>query len=570
MHVADDYDDDGETATVRVQRVVLGREINDEDTFHEPRHDSPDTNNAAGFARTTRTVEHDNGKSAWTIGRTRKFRGARRTKADKPNRDNKVTPSPTQPPPASARQVAPLTFREKRERRPVEEEKEEEVGVGASNDDNFDYEMSPGAYTVQGVQTICDSTDDEDDDDDDRDRDDLGTEQPQDKHVQSRTASASTTSPTSTTDTSSASVTLASSNVMVKADLVAAPAEAIIVKKLPGLLIAACVFTGLATVMYSLAVVVIVAELRNGVILFSDNLLLYTIPSTVLGLFIYCIFLYRHGKKTIQQGRSGLLFSGIVAFVLSISLGSLGYAMYWEIQAIRYYAIVVLAWTSAVATLFCLVLLALGQNNSSRIKQPTFIRRCRSLQLLFVSVVAGSAAFYFVYENEYHGCPLTISQVSNLGDGVCSPEYNTEECGWDGGDCLSVDGYPLCTVEYPVYIGDGLCDGGAYATEECGWDGGDCKTEGTNCTTDMECASNICDLAATQTCQPWPIDLFPNCTVEEIWRIGDGNCDVAYNVSYTSEECGFDGGDCHLPGSFCANPVQCTSGLCDFETNTCV
>ena len=37
-----------------------------------------------------------------------------------------------------------------------------------------------------------------------------------------------------------------------------------------------------------------------------------------------------------------------------------------------------------------------------------------------------------------------------------------------------VPGYPNCNVDVPSWIGDGICDSGAYDTEECGWDGGDC------------------------------------------------------------------------------------------------
>ena len=37
-----------------------------------------------------------------------------------------------------------------------------------------------------------------------------------------------------------------------------------------------------------------------------------------------------------------------------------------------------------------------------------------------------------------------------------------------------VPGYPDCNVDVPSWIGNGLCDGGAYNTAQCGWDGGDC------------------------------------------------------------------------------------------------
>lgn len=47
----------------------------------------------------------------------------------------------------------------------------------------------------------------------------------------------------------------------------------------------------------------------------------------------------------------------------------------------------------------------------------------------------------------------------------------------DGGDCVIPD-YPDCHVAYPDYLGDGVCDGGAYSTPECGFDLGDCPSYG--------------------------------------------------------------------------------------------
>ena len=67
-----------------------------------------------------------------------------------------------------------------------------------------------------------------------------------------------------------------------------------------------------------------------------------------------------------------------------------------------------------------------------------------------------------------------------IGNGRCDGgDYNTEECGYDGGDCTQFNQkYPNCTALYPFHIGDGRCDDsdyyGYYNTSECGYDGGDC------------------------------------------------------------------------------------------------
>ena len=54
-------------------------------------------------------------------------------------------------------------------------------------------------------------------------------------------------------------------------------------------------------------------------------------------------------------------------------------------------------------------------------------------------------------------------------------DYNTAECGFDGGDCLEFNlRHPNCLVEYPWKVGDGRCNGDKYNAAECGFDGGDC------------------------------------------------------------------------------------------------
>ena len=48
-----------------------------------------------------------------------------------------------------------------------------------------------------------------------------------------------------------------------------------------------------------------------------------------------------------------------------------------------------------------------------------------------------------------------------MGDGWCDGgDYNTAECGCDGGDCKEVAGYPGCRADFPSMIGNGGCNGG--------------------------------------------------------------------------------------------------------------
>jgi len=106
-----------------------------------------------------------------------------------------------------------------------------------------------------------------------------------------------------------------------------------------------------------------------------------------------------------------------------------------------------------------------------------------------------------------------VEDMSLIGNGVCDGrDYNTFECGYDGGDCferneLLQNRFSKCHVENIEWLNDGFCDGSEYISEACGRDGGDCK----------------------------------DCFVEEINLMGDGFCDEGdYNV----EGCSYDGGDC--------------------------
>jgi hypothetical protein len=109
-----------------------------------------------------------------------------------------------------------------------------------------------------------------------------------------------------------------------------------------------------------------------------------------------------------------------------------------------------------------------------------------------------------------------------------------------------------CDVPNDHYLGDGWCDktewGGNYNTEACGFDGGDCC--------ESTCQGNFCGRfgyecnTALPTVKPTVAPSF-NCDVADTTWLGDGWCDKdLWGGDYNTEACGFDGGDC------CASTCQ--------------
>jgi len=201
-----------------------------------------------------------------------------------------------------------------------------------------------------------------------------------------------------------------------------------------------------------------------------------------------------------------------------------------------------------------------------------------------------------------------------VGDGYCDgAPYNTADCDWDGGDCCAetctngdytcgVAGYNCldpsvesqdCNVPNPSWIGDGYCDAAPYNTEACGWDGGDCCectcTDGAytcgyvgyncldpNAGVPPNCDGPIqsCELADfAGLCSAIAPDMVPaciymaavesqDCDVPYPDYIGDGYCDGA--APYNTAACNWDGGDC-CPGT-------CTDGAytCGYVGYNCL
>ena len=134
--------------------------------------------------------------------------------------------------------------------------------------------------------------------------------------------------------------------------------------------------------------------------------------------------------------------------------------------------------------------------------------------VIWILVLANSGLAIRRIDNRYPDCKVEFPLL--IGNGKCNRgSYNSEACGWDGGDCDDFQKkYPGCNVKNPMRVGDGKCDGGDYNIEECAWDGGDCDEFKL---------------------------MYPDCNVETPTQIGNGRCNLG---EYNTEKCGWDEGDC--------------------------
>ena len=124
--------------------------------------------------------------------------------------------------------------------------------------------------------------------------------------------------------------------------------------------------------------------------------------------------------------------------------------------------------------------------------------------------------------------------------GVCTPDCDNEECGYDGGDCTQTCDYSICDY---TSLGDGICNPEC-RNQTCGFDYCDCfdyaKIDEATDGEIEQCSFNetLCDINTdcvvfiTNTTESWIDDY-----------ICDANCDNQY--------CGYDGGEC----SECGNSI---------------
>ena len=185
--------------------------------------------------------------------------------------------------------------------------------------------------------------------------------------------------------------------------------------------------------------------------------------------------------------------------------------------------------------------------------------------------------------NPLPDCTLEEEDRVNLRNGYCDAiaqkPYNTEQCGWDGGDCCQETcrstekllcgftnnntvrvGFPqckdprVCLATDPRRLGDGLCDN-AYNSLNCNWDGGDCCSQTCEDSAEHECGFN-----------PNNVEIgFPNCldhlicNVRDPAIIGDGHCHAGNVTGANVPACGWDGGDCCV--ETCESTANFTCGF---------
>lgn len=202
------------------------------------------------------------------------------------------------------------------------------------------------------------------------------------------------------------------------------------------------------------------------------------------------------------------------------------------------------------------------------------------------------------FNENFPNCDVPIPH--KIGDGKCdgvfysasghdiAGSYNSEACGWDGGDCKEANdqfskSWPSCNVGYGFssLIGDGVCNGAEFFSEECGWEDKDCdKCPASNLTLigDGKCDGGLYNSLECGFDGRDCIEFnkrYPNCvgSIEHPYLIANGECD---GDGYNTEACKWDGGDCFVPGyphCHVNQPLWIGDGICNedggFNTEAC-
>eukprot|EP00922_Rhytidocystis_sp_ex-Travisia-forbesii_P010051 GHVS01014739.1.p1 GENE.GHVS01014739.1~~GHVS01014739.1.p1 ORF type:complete len:560 (+),score=132.56 GHVS01014739.1:311-1990(+) len=192
--------------------------------------------------------------------------------------------------------------------------------------------------------------------------------------------------------------------------------------------------------------------------------------------------------------------------------------------------------------------------------------------------------------SSYPNCPLAC-ETGWTGDLWCDKECNTEECGFDDGDCKD-----WCRSECPPsWLADGNCDLDCY-TEECKWDQGDCKEleekgykelplsssaefDYSGCQCDSKLLDNgVCDPECnTYECNRDKLNCSEKCNDSciTLWQ-ADGVCDQECDTP----GCSYDKGDCDgcdaanecrawMPANTVCD-VQCNTAECGHDSGDCI
>lgn len=127
---------------------------------------------------------------------------------------------------------------------------------------------------------------------------------------------------------------------------------------------------------------------------------------------------------------------------------------------------------------------------------------------LLVSLLLSASALSTQICTE-EGCPMVWVRSIQQGDGICDLSCDSRACGFDGAlvsasglDYTTSDCYERCVSALPdsSILGNNVCEGPPLDSEECGWDAGDCGYCAQNCMFHSGFESDLGDGTCTEAC----------------------------------------------------------------------